>query len=160
MLRRSIAPVTGAGIQPATSSSCLVARTASAFVSSGSSQGQPILFKRNIQKYWSKEARQFKGKRPVKVMSIKRAARLAARRAAEEAEAAHLDSKYGTRCTSAFLAERVRWNEDYEVVDDAAEGPVISTPTEEPKKTKREVPIATGAQEEKPSFFARLFGRS
>lgn len=153
MLRRSIAPVTGAGIQPATSSSCLVARTASAFVSSGSSQGQPILFKRNIQKYWSKEARQFKGKRPVKVMSIKRAARLAARRAAEEAEAAHLDSKYGTRCTSAFLAERVRWNEDYE-------GPVISTPTEEPKKTKREVPIATGAQEEKPSFFARLFGRS
>jgi hypothetical protein len=46
-----------------------------------------------------------------------------------------------------------------EVVDDAAEGPAIATPTEEPKKTKREVPIAT-AQEEKPSFFARLFGRS
>ncbi len=45
-----------------------------------------------------------------------------------------------------------------EVVDDA-EGPAIATPTEEPKKTKREVPIAT-AQEEKPSFFARLFGRS
>jgi len=43
------------------------------------------------------------------------------------------------------------------VVDDAAEGPAIATPTEEPKKTKREVPIA---QEEKPSFFARLFGRS
>jgi cell division inhibitor SulA len=54
-------------------------------------------------------------------MSIKRAARLAARRAAEEAEAAHLDLKYGTRCTSAFLAERVRWNEDY----GAASPPVL-----------------------------------
>jgi hypothetical protein len=46
-------------------------------------------------------------------MSIKRAARLAAREAAAEAEAAHLDAKYGTRCTSAFLAERVRWSESY-----------------------------------------------
>lgn len=64
--------------------------------------------------FWSKEVRRRrKGQRLVKVLSIKRAARLEARQAAAEAEAPLLDSTYGTRCRSAFLEERVRWAESY-----------------------------------------------
>lgn len=73
-----------------------------------------------VSEFWSKEARFFKGKRPVKRMSVKRAQRLEARQEEAEAVAPLLDKKYNTKCTSAFLDERVRWAEGYGVFNSSS----------------------------------------